>query len=483
MDEELFLALRAEQRRRQTGGVDWDRLLFPEQRRAFHDPSRWLALPGGRQGGKTDLLEKLLLATAAGGDGTQSFYVSTSIKRARATIWDELVEMNRAFALGGKPYHGGTPYIWFPRQRTKVTVTGVENKRMADDLRGRKKVALYVMDECQDWPDELLRYFYEKVVFPSLTAVAGRVGFAGTGGAPRGFWYDVAAGGDESFSRHYFTPLTNPFLAEGEARVLINKACRDRGVQETDASIQREFFARFVSDMTRQIFPWDAGRNGYRAEDLPGGNWQHVVCADVGTVDATAVLCLGWSDADPRLWLVDRVAKRGLGSSGQLKLIRAMESKYARTHAGTVVDPGGGGAGLIVDLNDGQDGLGAEGADKPAKAAACILMRDSLRTGMLMLPLDDERVREDWDGGMVENLQKPEWDPDNIGRAIRGHMPDDVDALLYGFRKARALNWYSAPPPPKPKKTVAEQMEERFDAQDERAADDEDWAERDWSRS
>lgn len=485
MDEEILLALRAEKRRRQAGGgVDWDSMLFDEQRRAFHDESRWLALPGGRQGGKTDLCEKMLLATAAERERVEVFYVSTSIKRARATVWDELVEFNRAMGLGGKPFHGGTPSIHFPHQRTRLTVTGVENKRMADDLRGRKRVALYVLDECQDWPEELLRYFFEKVVYPSLTAVAGRVVCAGTGGAPRGFWHEVAET-SPTWIRHVFTPLTNPHLHPGEARALIDKAMRDRGVDETDPSIQREFFARFMSDMTRQIFPWDEKRNGYRAEDLPGGNWQHVVCADIGTVDATAVLALGWTDADPRLWVISRAAKRGLGATGQLQLIRRMETRFERTHAGTVVDPGGGGAGLIVDLQGGPDEMGAEGAEKMGKAAACLLMRDALRTGMLMLPLDDEEVREPGDEGLIANLQKPEWDPDNIGKAIRGHMPDDVDALLYGFRKARALNWYSAPPEPKPKPTLVQEMEQRFEAQDERdeaAGDEDDWVERDWSR-
>jgi hypothetical protein len=57
-----------------------------------------------------------------------------------------------------------------------------------------------------------------------------------------------------------------------------------------------------------------------------------------------------------------------------------------------------------------------------------------------------------------------------------------VDALLYGFRKARALNWYAAPPEPKHKPTLVQEMEARFDAQDERdaAAETDDWAARDW---
>ena len=478
MDDELLLAVQVERQRRKAetaGGVDFGKLLFPEQQRAFADPSRWKAIPGGRQGGKTDLVEKILLAISAAREGTQSFYVSTSIKRAKATVWDELVQLNRDLGLGGKPYHVGTPYISFPRQRTKLTVAGVENRKMADDLRGRKKVILYAIDECQDWPDDLLRYFYEKVVFPSLSAVAGGVIFAGTGGPPRGFWHDVATK-DTTFSRYVFNPLTNPFLHPGEAQALIDKACKDRGVDIMDPSIQREFFARFLADLTRQIFPWDAAKCGYKRDRLPGGNWSHVVASDVGTVDATSVGVLGWTDVDPRLWLVDRVSKRGLGPIGQMKLINGMAAKYERTLVGTVADPGGGGAGLIVDLTQGPDAIDAEGAEKTGKASACMLMRDSLRTGAgPMIPLDDLE--------MIEDLQKPEWDPDNIAKAIRGHMPDNVDMLLYGFRKARSLNWFEAPPPPKPAPTQASmalEIERRMDEADEADPGDQDWAERDW---
>lgn len=473
--DEFLLAVLAERQRRKVeaaGGVDFKRLLFPEQAAAFDDPSRWLALPGGRQGGKTDLAEKLLLRSAMAREGTQSFYVSTSIKRARNTVWDELVEFNRTLQLGGKPNHGLLT-IAFPRQRTKLTVTGVEHRKMADDLRGRKKVALYVVDECQDWPDDLLRYFYEKVIYPSLSAVAGGVVFAGTGGPPRGFWHDVATK-DPTYGRHLFTPLTNPFLAAGEAQALIAKACKDRGVDISDPSIQREFFARFVADLTRQIFPWDARKNAYRRDELPGGTWQHVVTADFGTVDATSVGCLGWSDADPRLWLVDRVAKKGLGASGQTKLFNSMMAKYERTLVGAVGDPGGGGAALIVDLQGGPGGIDAEAAKKAAKASACLLMRDGLRTGMgPMIPEDDAE--------MIEDLQKPEWDPDNVGKAVRGHFPDNVDMLLYGFRKARSLNWFEEPPLPAKPLTPIEVLEQRLADQDDvEHPAEQDWAERDW---
>lgn len=441
-------------------------LLSDLQRPAWDDPSRWQAWPWGRRSGKTDLAEKLILKTASGAERVEVYYVSTSIKRAVATIWDELRTINRDCSLGGKP-NQTLHTLTFPNE-SKITVTGVEDKIMADDLRGRKRVALYFVDECQDWRNDLLQYFYDQVIFPSLSDVRGSVILAGTGSSPRGFWHRAADSkeGADSWKRYTGNPFQNPFLPEGEAQALVDKACKDRGCTIDDPSIQREFFAKFIADLTRQIFPFDRERNAWT--ELPtGGRWRHVVCADVGTVDATSVGAIGWTDADPgKLYLVKRTGVRGLGSSAQVSLIRDYTREFSATLVASVVDPGGGGASLIVDLNAAPDGVYVEGAEKPDKAAACMTMRDALQTGKLLVPASDEEL--------IEDLQTPEWDPDNVGKAIRGHFPDGVDMLLYGFRKARSLNWDRPAAPPSPVLTAAEAMAKRWEAFDERAAQPED---------
>lgn len=474
LDRETVLALEAERWRRGQQGMaaapfDFESLLFPGQVAAFRDRSRFQAWPWGRRAGKTDLAEKLLLRTARTRPGTRTYYVSTSIKRAVDTVWDELVVLNQDHKLGGVP-NVSKSSLAFPNG-SRLIVTGVDNKAMANDLRGRKKVAAYFIDEAQDWADDLLSYFYEKVVFPSLADVRGCVVMAGTGGPPRGFWYRAATV-ETHFSRHTGLPFDNPFLAAGEARALIDQACKDRGCDENDPSIQREFYAQFVADLTRQIFPYEARKNGYHRGELPGGTWQHVVAADFGTVDATGVVVWGWTDASPHLWLVERSKRTGLGASGQVALVRDHLARYEATLVGAVGDPGGGGAALMVDLQQGRDGVAVEAAEKAAKPAACMLMRDALRTGQIKLPADDLELLAD--------LQTPEWDPDNVGGSIRGHMPDLVDAMLYGFRKARALNWYEEPVPPAPTPTAAEAMAARWEKMDEREEGDGDWADRDW---
>lgn len=435
--------------------LDISPFLSPAQRLRANDPSRFKAIPAGRQSGKTDLIEKLLLKVGASRNmrGRQALYVSTSINRAVETIWDEMVEMNRSMGLGGTPNYT-THSIRFPAA-ARLRVTGVENKTMADAIRGLKKVAFYCIDEAQDWKDELLRYFFTKVVYPSLVAVKGEVVVSGTGGPPHGWWYEVATGrpgrngrsAGASFTRFpQWTPMDNPFLPEGEAERLIEQACLDRGVDRNDPSIQTEFFANFMADLNRQIFNFDRKRNGFsrgtwdtktgfwKGGDLPDGNWSVIIASDAGSVDAAAYAVIGKCDTDARLWILETEAITALGSSAQVALARAARERYGRRVVQTVMDPGGGGKGLIIDLN--QEHLqGIEAAEKKNKAAGCILMRDGLRSGKLMVAVEESEF--------IEDLSIPEWDPMAVGAVTRGHFPDRCDCALYGYRAA-ATTWHGA---------------------------------------
>jgi hypothetical protein len=412
--------------------------------------SRAAAVPAGRRSGKTDLFAKLLPAVATARNGVQAIYGTTSIKRAIDLLWLPIVEINRARALGGVP-NWSTHSIAFPNGSI-AKLTGFENKKQANEqARGKPKVALWILDECQDFDPELLRYLYEDCIKPSFADVGGRAVFGGTGAAPRGYWYDLAhtIPGVARFPE--WTAHSNPFL-EVSAEELIAEACRDQGVGLDAPSIQKEWFGRFVVDSNTQIFPYDAGRNGFdRGEwdararrwvggDLPAGRWQFVLSADFGTVDAFGWSVIGWSDASPKLWLLETDSQTGQGSGAQIEAVKAVADRYGDGLIGVVGDPGGGGASHIVTLRQ-QHWVPIEAAAKADKASACITMRDALRTARLMVAKAE--------GAFVTELQKPEWDPEAVGAVIRGHFPDRVDAALYGFRKAAGLHHFTAPPPEK----------------------------------
>ena len=424
------------------------------QRQMVGDPSRFRLWQCGRRFGKTQGAGYLLYDVALGMSQVRTYYVSTSIKRAAETLWDDLRHLNRDHRLGGTT-NETTHTVTLPNG-SRVQATGVEHKRMADDLRGRKRVALYIIDECQDWPDELLRYFYEQVVFPSLADVRGGVVIAGTGGAPRGWWYTQTQ--DEQWSRHRRTIRENPTLPTGEAEALIAKACKDRGCDERDPSIRREFFAEFVADTQRQVFQLERGRNGYTA--LPKGDWCYVIGFDPGTVDKAAVSVWGWSSLSPKLYLVAYQALAGMPATEQIAMVTRMAERYPPV--AIVADPATGGAAFILDLQD-RFGAPVEAAEKQGKVSAILLLRDAFRRGEVLIP-DGE-----WPAGeFLRALETPEWDPDKVAQSLKGHMPDLVDAALYAFRKARQFEYAEALPPETEEERVMRRLHEQRAA--ERAA-------------
>jgi len=372
----------------------------------------------------------------------QVFYVSTSIKRAVATVWDELTIVAEDMDVGADV--NLTNHTMRLPTQSKLTVTGVENKKMANDLRGRQRPKLWFLDECQDWDPELLRYFYESVIYPRLNDVMGGVIFAGTGGSPRGYWYERTI--DPEYSHHRATAYDNPIAPPGETAKLIAKACKERGCDETDPSIRREFFAEFVPDLNRQIFSYEDGRNGFDREARPGGPWRFVLGADFGTVDRTAVHVWGWTPQSPRLWMWKSARSphgEQLGASRQMALVRETWAEFRKLGdvVGVVGDPGGGGKALIEDMKGMFPGAGTgsmEPAEKTDKAAACMLMRDDLRNGSIAIDRSDREF--------IADLQVPEWDPAAVQKVVANHFPDTIDAALYAYRLARH-HWYKAPAP------------------------------------
>jgi hypothetical protein len=437
----------------------WDPtpLLTEQQRERYAGilQARASVVPAGRRSGKTDLAAKLLIAVATSRAEVQALYLTTSIRRAIDLLWLPLVRLNKDQQLGGVP-NWSTHTIAFPNGSV-VKLTGTENKKQANEqVRGKPRVAITFVDECQDFDSDLLRYLYEDCIKPGFADVGGRVVFGGTGGAPRGYWYELATTmpGIQRFPE--WTAHTNPFL-EVSAEELIAEACRDQGVDITAPSIQKEWFARFVIDSQTQILPYLAERNGFdrgewdharrRWTGLPAGQVSYALAGDFGSIDRFAWVVFAWVPNDARIFIVETDAMKDLGSSGQVTGIATVAERYGDGLVALVGDPGGGGASHMIDLRQ-QHWVPIEAAAKNNKASACITMRDGLRTGRLMVATAE--------GQFINELGKPEWDPNAVGSVIRGHFPDRVDAALYGWRKAAAL--HHPAPPPAPKMSIEQQM-------------------------
>lgn len=402
---------------------------------AARDPTAsWVTT---RRAGKTTGAVLLMFATALATADVNVLYLSTTITRAVRTIWDELVKANREHGLGGVP-NASNHFIRLPNG-SKIWVSGCETKTEADAWRGvLPRTALVFVDEGQDWKDDLLDYTYGSVIMPSLADVGGRFILAGTPGSPRGFFFEF----HKTAPCYRWSLFDNPHVKD--ARRMLAETMRVRGCDETDPSIRREFFGEFALDLQRRIFPYDDAKNGF--DELPPGEYDAILGFDFGTVDACAGVAWKFREGDPYRYVVEADSQSGLGGGGQAAFAQSMCDRYPEAIS-IVGDPGGGGKGVITDVRQ-DHGIPMDAAKKTDKAAACIILRDGLRSGVVKV---DRKLKK-----FIDSLGIPEWDPDRVGEVVKGHMPDEMDAGLYGYREVVGRHLYIEPPAPKTRQEIEE---------------------------
>ena len=369
--------------------------------------------------------------------------MSTTINRARKTVWEELRTWNRDLRLGGTPRELQSPEIRFPETGSTLYVSGAETKKHIDRWRGVKRLALVVLDELQDWDDDLLTYAINSVFLPRLNdkyngvSLNGRLLVAGTGRSPKGYWHRIVTDPSLGFSVRRWNAEANPHV-EPLAKQIAD-ACRIRGVTPDDPYIRREYHAEFTRDGVLQVFPQPqtVARGG-----LGSGKLSYVIGADVGSVDHTGVVVWAWSNNADRLWPVEARKAKTPASSDQVAFIRSYIERYEPMGLlGTAVDPGGGGKGVIEDLRKIRGLWEITEAEKLGKVSAAKNLAGDLRTGRVVVPEDLTEL--------IEELPAPEWDPELPGQKLKDglHWPDIVDAALYGYRLAARLWHYVEPAP------------------------------------
>ena len=443
-------ALQREQSRRVSSGGSRRRVFhpaqvcFPEQLEALRDPTRHRAFRVGRGGAKTTTGQFALLEAATANPGCAVVYMSTTINRARKTVWDDLRAYNRDLKLGGVPKELQSPEIKFPEIGSTLYVSGAETRKHIDRWRGVKRLVLVFLDELQDWDDDLLTYAINSVFLPRLNdkyngvSLNGRLLVAGTGRSPKGYYHRIVTDPALGFGVKRWTADANPHVEPLAKQV--QEACKIRGVREDDPYIRREYFAEFTRDGVLQVFPQP--RTVARGE-LPTGKLNYVIGADVGSVDHTACVVWAWSKNHDLLWPVEARKAKTPASSDQVAYIRSYISRYEATGGllGTAVDPGGGGKGVIQDLRKIRGLWEITEAEKQGKVSAAKNLAGDLRTARVVIPEDLTEL--------IDDLPAPEWDPEWPGEKLKDglHWPDIDDAALYGYRLAARLWSYVAPAP------------------------------------
>jgi len=422
---------------------------FDAQRPFAANTARFGTAVCTRRAGKTVGVAAKLLNVARLKAGCVALYITRSRINAKRIFWRILRQMNADYGLGGTPSESELSITLF--NGSVIYLAGCVHEDEIENFRGLP-IGIVVLDEAQSLPQWIER-LVDEVLAPALMDFAGQLWLVGTPGpVPSGYFKSCVD--NPAWAHESWTVFDNPWI-QRKSRTperpqgytpeeLLEDELRRTGKSREDPSIQREWFARWVTDTNSLVFAYDATRN----HRTPGRRHQHyVIGVDLGFDDADALAVLGWSDDGPEVELVEEWVGTKQTPTDLFTRIKALEAKYSPQ--AIVCDTGGLGKKIVSEWQ-GRFSVGIEAAEKTRKLEHVELLNDALRTGRFFAPRD---------GRFAADCALVEWDKSNpeswkIGTQFHS---DICDAVLYAYR--RALHWLHVPETPAPKRGTPEALE------------------------
>lgn len=418
----------------------------------------------GRRSGKTRGGAYRLHLAALTPPAAPVGYITLTRESAREIIWDDLLEINDHYGLGGKVNHSR---LTITHRFGRIGLYGCDNQREIRKIRGHKfKEAL--IDECQSIAEPILKPLLTRDLRPTLIDYQGRLVLAGTGPAARvGRWFEMAFGNlRQNFEVHHWTFRENPYLPAYEmgmtADQIVAEILKEEGWTEQNPTFLREYGGLAVDDLDVRLYQYESAVNDFDGE-LPAGDWMYTIGIDLGSKDRTAVWVWGWRRHDPTLYQVYEYEHAGLVKDPKTGRERpiivddvlrwAWEAIKRFPPVKAVVDQGG--LGLMIADTLRERGLPVEAAQKNDKGAHIKLFNSDLRKGAIKVRADSAFAR---DAQLVEKDPKA-FLHDKLQEREHGYHSDILDAALYSWRAA--LHWLQKPAP-EPKTLPDKMREDRF---------------------
>jgi hypothetical protein len=223
---------------------------------------------------------------------------------------------------------------------------------------------------------------------------------------------------------------SNPYIAEAESEMAAVQ--REYGWGKDDPTFRREWLGEWCYSSDSLVYAYDSARND--ADMLPDTLDQFVIGLDLGFIDSTAVVVLGFHSKgdDGRIWVVEAYKETKLIPSDLAELMRGYLDTY--DPIAVVADTGGLGRSLVEEMRQ-RYAMPIKAAEKTKKLAFIELLNGDLRSGRLLLEVQAAQP-------LAEELRLIQWDPESrlpgrrwkISQACDDHL---ADALLYAWREAK----------------------------------------------
>jgi hypothetical protein len=430
--------------------------LSEPQKRFIHDPAKNKAALTSRQAGKTEAAIALLVSTCLATNKVNVVYINRSLKQGKMTIRDRVREFLYDHAIG---------FTWNSQDQcysfengSMFYISGAKDLDECDRFRGII-CKLILLDETQDFRQEVLTYLLDKVLDACLFKHNGTLVMCGTPNTLcTGTFYDVTCKESPNYmgaewSVTEWTYKENPGIPDKEQYVA--SVLKKHTWVGSEPEYLTEWCGKWVKDSRALLFDsFRYERNEF--DQLPNGPiWQYVLGCDVGATRDLSTFCLwAWSMRSPIAYVVSAQGMSSTPDDAHVTLFcqRVQEYHAKIANLAVIMDDGGLGAGYLKELRNkyGVPAIGKNHA-KGHKSGMVRIINDQFRAGRVLL--NKKHTDE-----LKAQLMLVRFDPKT--QIEQKEDPCDfVDSFIYGYSYV-----YSLLHVPEEKKTQ-EQVTKEYEAQ------------------
>lgn len=413
----------------------------PKQAAYVRDKSKRKTARCGRRAGKSTGNFGWLYDGCLVKPGSCQVYVALTRGLGRQILWDGIGrEMTREYGLPLRETQQDGQIILRHPNGSRIWIAGCDNKREIDKFRGQKYFRVNI-DECQSFPDEILKPLVEDVFEPALSDLNGEMALSGTPGAlDVGYFYEADTGISPGWSNHHWDIRDNPhFLTEAENskfkdrahEVMAQKALQWGG--EESATFQREMLGKWVHDAGALVYPitqdnsWSPESNEH-PYGLPPGDYVYGLGVDLGFGErSTAFVLAAYRRGTGEIYVLKAYTRSRLIPTAVAAHVQAIREQVRRDTDGglrVVVDEGALGKGYAEQMRS--MGVGCEPAEKTQKRAFQEYVGGIIRSKGLLVNFT--KCQE-----LLAETRKLQFDPETAEEDER-YTRHCCDAMLYIVR-------------------------------------------------
>lgn len=407
---------------------------FPKQVEFITDPAKQKALFCTRRSAKSFTAGLYLVHEALNNPGCNCLFIGLTRASAKAIIWKDILSVID-LKYGLEASFNQTDLTMTLPNGSVISVTGVDvDEKEMNKLLGRK-YRLVCIDEASMYTIDLRNLVYgvlgPAMVDPNDDGESGTICLMGTASDfPRGLFYDVTIGKENSWQLFKWAASDNPFVAKKWAEALEKIRLERPSYMETP-QYKQWYLNQWVVDEEKLVYRFDMEKNLTAAMPyLSADGWTRVLGVDTGWEDDTAIILTAYHTNSPYLFVPKVFKKKKMTFDEVVIEIEGFMQDTAMAPHKVIID---GANKQGVESMRQRSKIPFEYADKQDKATFIELCNSDLIQSRIKI-LDTAENRPLW-----EEMSSLVWatDGDKIKYPKKEHpsLPNHCcDAFLYAWR-------------------------------------------------